>query len=26
MPETALRTTRIETGCETMMELAEEAF
>ena len=26
MPETALRKTRIETGCETMMELAEEAF
>ena len=26
MPETSLRKTRIETGCETMMELAEEAF
>lgn len=26
MPETALRKTRIETGCDTMMELAAEAF
>jgi len=26
MPETALRKTRIETGADTMMELAEEAF
>ncbi|MNE66323.1 hypothetical protein D3C80_1618650 [compost metagenome] len=26
MPETALRKTRIETGADTMMELAAEAF
>jgi acyl-CoA dehydrogenase len=26
MPETALRKTRIEAGCDTMMELAAEAF
>ena len=26
MPETTLRKARIETGCETMMELAEAAF
>jgi acyl-CoA dehydrogenase len=26
MPETALRKTRIETGADTMMELAEAAF
>jgi len=26
MPETGLRKARIETGCETMMELAEAAF
>jgi acyl-CoA dehydrogenase len=26
MPETALRKARIETGADTMMELAEDAF